>query len=398
MTGTGSLEELREREYLYRSEVNALRRQIYTGPVAGRSATLLGELARREEELGGLAAQRARAALRLDDELRGPASTGLDVDVQLRMTHVPTAICHLFDPARQPFVSVRVVNAEGDAIRRVRVTSYIEGYSARAVDTVELDCAEEVTIGQFPTLFSDRVRTITEMTAATLNVLVEDLDGRAEFHTTRVLRLLARTTAPLAVIDPSTQLEIDLSRYLGAFVTPNAGEVMSFLRDVAAVHPSRRLEGYQSGMEQVEPQVRAMFTALKQAGINYVNSVITCSPDDGGTRQRVRLPRESLTDRQANCVDATVLMASLLEAMSLSPAIVVVPGHALLAWETWRRSDEWRYLETTEIGSATFEEACNAGELLVRQYREPDEAATDLYRLRRWPLRRLRATGITPME
>ena len=46
------------------------------------------------------------------------------------------------------------------------------------------------------------------------------------------------------------------------------------------------------------------------------------------------LPRESLADKEANCINGTVLFASLLEGISMSPAIVLVPGHAFLAWET----------------------------------------------------------------
>ena len=82
--------------------------------------------------------------------------------------------------------------------------------------------------------------------------------------------------------------------------------------------------------------------------------------------QRVRLPSESLTGGQANCIDGTVLMASLLEGFSLNPAIVVIPGHAFLGWETWPNSHVWRYLETTMIGTNNFQEACESAENLAQ--------------------------------
>src|SRR5262249_29128158 len=150
--------------------------------------------------------------------------------------------------------------------------------------------------------------------------------------------------------DPATHGWADLSRYLGAFVTPNTPSVIAFLRQVADHHPDQRLVGYQGDAAAVEPQVKAVFEALRKAGITYINSVIAFSPDDGTATQRVRLPRQSLADREANCIDGTVLFASLLEAASLNPAIIVVPGHAFLGWESWRRSDVWHYLETTLIG------------------------------------------------
>ena len=88
----------------------------------------------------------------------------------------------------------------------------------------------------------------------------------------------------------------------------------------------------------------------------------------------------------------TVLFASLLEGISMSPAIVLVPGHAFLAWETWRGSNAWRYLETTMIGSSTFEQACASAEKTAEFYQGAKK-------LRMWSLSELRTKfGITPME
>lgn len=101
----------------------------------------------------------------------------------------------------------------------------------------------------------------------------------------------------------------------------------------------------------------------------------------------MRLPRESLAHGQANCIDGAVLFASLLEGISINPAIVLVPGHALVAWETWKNSGEWKYLETTMIGTGNFKDACVRGESYANNPK-----------LTRWSLRDLRSKGIMPME
>ena len=89
----------------------------------------------------------------------------------------------------------------------------------------------------------------------------------------------------------------------------------------------------------------------------------------------------------------TVLFASLLEAISLHPAIVLVPGHAFLGWETWTGAGEWKFLETTLIGTSTFEQACKSAELT----RHATYKAKGQVRL--WPLKQLRVKHkITPME
>ena len=151
------------------------------------------------------------------------------------MAQLPTAICHLFDPDEHPLVNCVVTNTT-DSIRRVRVTSRIENYSAPAVDTAELKKNKPETFKQLPTLFPERAARVRELMRATLNVLVEDLDtGKVEIQRTRPIWLLALTTAPLAVRDPVTGGWRDLTRYFGAFVTPNAPELMTFLRAPAAL-------------------------------------------------------------------------------------------------------------------------------------------------------------------
>lgn len=403
------MDPLLEEAYLKRLEVNALRREVYENPDPNASA-LMDALQRSEAELSALELRRS-SAVRVARTAtatgatepagaKGAQTTGLEATVTVHLSHIPTAVYQFFDPDEHPLMSCTVHNTMFGNTRRVRVSSFIEGFSARSVETFELDGQRETTVRQSPTLFAAATRDVTERTSATLNVTVEDMDGAVELNRTEVVRLLARTTAPLAVEDPSTGGWTDLTRYFGAFVTPNAPTVMSFLRTVADRHPDRRLVGYQGSQAVVEPQVRAVFDALSSdADIAYVNSVIAFSPDDGGAMQRVRLPRESLADRQANCADGTVLVASLLEAVSMSPAIVVVPGHTLVAWETWQGSDEWRYLETTMIGSATFDQACASAERTVARYRALAQRTGDPFAFRQWPLRTLRAQyRITPME
>ncbi len=115
--------------------------------------------------------------------------------------------------------------------------------------------------------------------------------------------------------------------------------------------------------------------------------------------QRIRLPRETLEKRSANCIDGTVLMASVLEAASLNPAIVLVPGHAFLAWEMQNGSNEWDYLETTLIGSREFEVAQKVGRTRAEQFqaKAAGEANKRMFRLLSIPGLRVN-NGVLPME
>lgn len=367
-----------------------------------RDITSTEESLRQAEQAGAAAGEKHAVT-------RSNKTTRLDATIRLRMTHIPTAIYHLLNTVDNPLLEVELVNSD-KSMRRVRVMACIEGYSANAFATVELDRSGEgtrQTVSLLPTLFPQAIDPVHELTRATITVLVEELifdsDNakigtavRIESHDSLPIWMLARNSAPLSVRDPQSGEWVDLTRYFGAFVTPNRPEVMAFLRKAADHHPQKRLAGYQS---DVTAQARAIFDALKEdADITYVNSLIAFNPDESARGQRVRLPRESLAERQANCIDGTLLFASLLEAASLHPAIVVVPGHAFVAWERSPDSGRWAYLETTMIGTNTFAEAQDIGGRKA-EFWEKQAAAGDASKFRRWSLKELRtAYGITPLE
>jgi hypothetical protein len=414
------LDELRQEEYLSRRETARLRRLVYHQTDPSASSGLLTELAEAEQDLHEIELQRAAAEkaggnggvvldTRKESRLLGPETTGLEARVELRMEFVPTAIAHILKRDEDPLLRCRVKSADGARTRRLRVSAFVERYAPPAVETVELKPLEEHTFDLLPIFDREHTRQVTEITQATLTLLVEDLGGEVEpggaerrgaveLHRSIPIWLLARTCAPFAVRDPATGTWRDMTPYFGAFVTPNAPEVMHFARLAAERHPQRMLAGYQGSPDTVGLQVKAIFDALQaDAGITYVNSVIAFSPDEGSSTQRVRLPRESLEDKQANCIDGTVLFASLLEAVSLSPAIVIVPGHAFVAWETWEGNDDWRYVETTMINNHTFEEASASATRTAGRYGNDDRSRAAGFR--RWPLRELRsARRIFPME
>jgi|ERR1017187_2330251 hypothetical protein len=299
-------------------------------------------------------------------------TTGLEATVSLRMRQVPTSIVHLLDPGETPLVTCTVRNTrDNPKVRRVRVTSFVEGYSAKAIETIDLTYGKDAsTFSQLPTFFPDRIQTLHEMTRATLNVKVEDLDnGKIELHKTSHIWLMPPTTAVLSMKDPDTGKWKDLTPWLASYVTPNEPSVLNFLRSAALLSSVGKLSGYQEPRSGVPEQVKALFLSLKQnSGMRYVNSTVAYSLESSTVVQRVRLPRESLADKVANCLDGAVLFASLLEAASFNPGIAIVPGHALVAWETWGFSDEWSCLETTEIADADFDKACGDAANLVKRY------------------------------
>jgi hypothetical protein len=377
-----TLSEIRLIVHQQRRRVESLRQLLYQSTDLNAQSGLLQELAQAEQALHQLEnqcqtlepPQRSGVLLDTSDEgaisggvMMGPETTGIDVRVLQRQSHVPTGIVHLLDVQEYPLVTYKI-SSTSDQIKRLRLISSVEGYSAEAIDTIELPEQGNKEIDHLPTFFPKSLSQVTELTRATLNIRVDDLDGKTEHHSTFPIWLLARTSAYNGIKDPATGKWIELWPYLAAWVTPFTDEVQQVLRRAADLHANRMIVGYQVDVQGVEGQVKAIFEALKAEEIRYVNSLLVFGAGQETRMQRVRLPRESIKTKSANCIDGTVLIASLLEAASLNPGLVIVPGHAFLAWETQAGSGQWDYLETTMIGSSDFAAAHLSGRTLAERY------------------------------
>src|SRR5690606_30765248 len=85
--------------------------------------------------------------------------------------------------------------------------------------------------------------------------------------------------------------------------------------------------------------------------------------------QRVRLLDEVWHDRRANCIDSSVLIASVLERIGQRALIVLVPGHAFVGYRTGPGSRAAEYIETTLLGQAgaTATDNCAAARVAGRR-------------------------------
>ncbi len=116
---------------------------------------------------------------------------------------------------------------------------------------------------------------------------------------------------------------------LASFVTPNEPVIAGVLRRVRdrlqVLTGDNSISGYQRRSEQrVCEQVQALYETLQSFGLSYVG--VPASFEDTG--QKVRLAEVVLRESLGNCLDISVLVASCLEQMGLSPLIVIQKGHA----------------------------------------------------------------------
>lgn len=169
-----------------------------------------------------------------------------------------------------------------------------------------------------------RLLTLTESFDTQFNVVVS-ISNEIVFNQKFDIRLMTFEQWPGINIMPEL---------LSAFVTPNVPELSR-----VSVNAARFLEkwsgssafcGYQAqDPNKVRMQVAAIYEALRSEGLIYFNP--PASFEQIG--QRVRLADKVLSEKQATCLDSTILFASCLEACDIHPILVMVEGHAFVgAW------------------------------------------------------------------
>ena len=102
--------------------------------------------------------------------------------------------------------------------------------------------------------------------------------------------------------------------------------------------------------------------------------------DGGGIGQSINFPYETIRDKSANCVELSVLMASLLMEVGIEPVIVIVPNHAFIGWRIWDDEDVYDFVETTMLGAPqkNFDDAHREGVKLASKYGLSDFIYGDL--------------------
>ncbi len=155
-----------------------------------------------------------------------------------------------------------------------------------------------------------------------------------------------------------------LPQTLVSFITPNHPSINMLVVKTAEVLKqltgSSVLHAYQTGNNNdVRKQVAAVFAALHQHGIVYRG--VPASYEAVG--QRITMPDQVVASKIGNCIELTLLMASVLEAIGINCVIVLQEGHAYLG--VWLVND--CYTCSVCDDAAYIEKKCSRGidEMLV---------------------------------
>jgi hypothetical protein len=282
-------------------------------------------------------------------------------------------------------VSVTLSNTSQEQMSR-RISVKVPGWSDQEIQTVAIDPGVTRTV-VFAPAFLPRLYQNHEITAATAQVIITDPASNSSYETTVPVRLRSSE-------DMFWGNGFKYASFIASWVTPHDRNVESVLARAKAYTTDRRLPGYETWKtaaqqeQETYREARAIFNALQRTGLSYVKSSATLG-DHKGVSERVRMPRVSLAQSSANCIDAAVMYASLFENLGMDASIVIVPGHAYAGVRVAEGSSKFLLIDVALTGRSTFESAVAAAQAGMASH--APSAVTQVM------VEKARSAGIYPM-
>lgn len=187
------------------------------------------------------------------------------------------------------------------------------------------------------------------------------VDGRSEAQAPIVCNVHSINEAVSRILVASTGQWQNTSVCFAAFVNEDHPLINALLQEALASGSVRAFTGYQFGAQAVALQAQAVWDTLAARGLSYVNVATDSGTSANVTTQYVRFPDQSVRDKGANCVDASVLFASILRRIGLRPVLLFRPGHCFTGYYDSPEGGHIVAFETTLLGAASFAAAAEEG-------------------------------------
>ncbi len=186
-----------------------------------------------------------------------------------------------------------------------------------------------------------------------INVTVAlQIDGKAAGQQLVTARVHPINDCPYAYQNPDDEKDyVDTAWMFAAYVNEDHPAIPTLLKEAQATGVVDGFDAYQAeDPGRVLLQVFAVWEALRQHNIKYSDIGTTTTESDSLYTLHVRFIEESLSESHANCVDASVMLASILRRMGLDSFLVLEPGHMFLGIYLDREGKQTACLETTMLG------------------------------------------------
>lgn len=194
----------------------------------------------------------------------------------------------------------------------------------------------------------DALRRIPGAQPQTVTFEVTVSDGQTE---TKTKRALVRSINDCLTGTVENGRFVCIPIIFPAYVNEDHPWVSQILNEAKKSGTIRTFVGYQANNPQeVYRQVYAIWNVMQRRGLTY-SSIATEAANSSLVRsQEVRFLEQSIATTQANCVDGSVLFASILRKIGLEPFLVQIPGHMFVGFYLDAAKRSPAALETTMMG------------------------------------------------
>jgi hypothetical protein len=203
----------------------------------------------------------------------------------------------------------------------------------------------------------DRLRKVTQQVP--LNITFElEVDGESAGEKYETLQVRSINDCPFGVANSEETLNDEnfiagnaaLGWMFAAYVNENHPLLDKILQEALETKIVGAFKVTTHEHDETLKQVFAIWSTLQKRGLQYSNTTATPGGSDVVQSQYVRFIDQSVTNTQANCVDGSVLFASLLRKISIEPFLVTVPGHMYVGFYLGAGKSQFVGLEPTVLG------------------------------------------------
>ena len=270
-------------------------------------------------------------------------------DIELRIDYIGKVNYVLVYNRMSVCNSLEIINHSDRTLENVQIEcfgEYFRRYSSEMLPVIEPGAA--VRIADF-SLMPD----FAKLADSTEGVVTQfDLVVCNNCHDSSKKDIVAEKHCDITLMPYDQWLGIHiLPQSLVSYVTPNHPAITGILHEAAVIMNSETgdasFSAYQTGDPRaVIAQVDAVFRALLAKGIVYRQAPASFEE----TGQRITMPDKVLSTHFGNCIELTLLMASVLESIGINSMIIIIHGHAFLG--VWLENtaaptcvvDDWSYI------------------------------------------------------
>lgn len=195
----------------------------------------------------------------------------------------------------------------------------------------------------------DRLSQCVQATPATVTFTVKLGDSVAEEQSS-TLTFRSVNDCPIQVV--SGEEALDTSPTFAAYVNEQHPFLDKLLREALDIGVVDKFTGYQISEDEVIKQAYSIWDLLVARDVRYSSVTTTVAESDEITSQNIRLLEQTINNQQANCVDGSVLMVSILRKIDIDAVLVFVPGHCYVGIYLDPARTKLLGLETTLMGES----------------------------------------------